>query len=162
MPKALAFKAPHQHRRPRQVDASPPGAKSTDHCYLHPNATHTNGECYAQHPELIPAGLAQRSRRGYRGSQANNASRDNVAPIPIPANPFKPRRLTGEEFDFCKLKGICVKCGSSSHIQRDCTATIRQMTDFLGGVREERSGLVRLTIKGKNPHCMRTLRVASQ
>ena len=53
------------------------GSKSAgDQCHIHPQHSHTNAECYAQHPELRPTSGAQGGRGsgggGGRGGNSNS------------------------------------------------------------------------------------------
>ena len=107
-----------------QVDPNAP-------CHIHVGAPHTNGECKAQ----ARARRRKVPRGGDRKAQdAANAVRPGVeVPPPPPAgskNVQHVRRLTPQEFEFCKNHNMCMRCGSIGHMARDCTASKEQVDSF--------------------------------
>jgi hypothetical protein len=55
------------------------------HCHIHPHLPHTNDQCYAQHPELRPAGWKPRSQHTndqYTGKPSNYHSACKATLIP--------------------------------------------------------------------------------
>jgi hypothetical protein len=75
------------------------GSKSAgDKCHIHPQHSHTNAECFAQHPELRPTRGAQGGRgSGGGGGRGGNSNSSRT-----------------------KDKRVCYKCGKVGHVQRDC------------------------------------------
>ena len=115
-----------------------------DPCYLHPNGSHTNAECYKQHPHLAPQRGAQGSQVGGRGpggrGQGGGGSgrgrgrgkqcylcglRGHVqrdCPKKAQKKVWKGgRKLTSDEATWCRNHNKCYECGGD-HVATECEA----------------------------------------
>ncbi|KAF5131521.1 Retrovirus-related Pol polyprotein from transposon TNT 1-94 [Metarhizium anisopliae] len=56
---------------PNQLPPMPAGAKGSDQCYIHTNMTHSNDNCWSQHPEKRPS-WHKGKRKGKSPNQVGN------------------------------------------------------------------------------------------